>query len=101
MGEVRIEHLGEGRFRLAGELSFGTVGGLLSQTDALFASAPMLEIDLQGVVRSDSTGLALLVEWLRESARRGKEIRFVNLPPQMLAIARVSNLDQLLAPAGE
>ena len=101
MGEVRIERLGDGRFRLAGELSFGTVGGLLDQTDALFTSDSRLEIDLQGVVRSDSTGLALLVEWLRESARRGKEIRFVKLPSQMLAIARVSNLDQLLAPAGE
>jgi phospholipid transport system transporter-binding protein len=48
------------------------------------------------VERSDSAGLALLVECLRQAHQSGKSLRFFNIPAQMLAIARVSSLDQVL-----
>lgn len=84
------------RLHLSGELSFHTVPDLWRQTRELFKGCPTLTIDLSGVERSDSAGLALLVEWMREAARCGTELRFVNMPTQMLAIARVSSLDRIL-----
>jgi phospholipid transport system transporter-binding protein len=56
-----------------------------------------LRVDLAGVTRADSAGLALLVEWLRESEIAGNSIEFVNVPAQLLSIARVCGLDDILA----
>lgn len=96
MSSVRLEPGEDGRFLLSGMLSFGTVPDLWQRSRALFDGRPQVRIDLGGVERSDSAGLALLVEWMREAARRGAELRFVNMPAQMLAIARVSGLDHIL-----
>jgi phospholipid transport system transporter-binding protein len=51
------------------------------------------------VTRSDSAGLALLIEWLRESERLGKSITFLNMPAQMQSISRLCGLDGVL-PSG-
>lgn len=86
----------EGRLLLEGELSFKTVVKLLADFQALPDQGNEIQIDLQGVSRADSAGLALLVEWMRNAQALGKSIRFLNIPQQMLAIARVSSLDQVL-----
>lgn len=96
MNAARLDPDATGRFRLSGELGFHTVPELWQQTRTLFHDCRSLTIDLSGVERSDSAGLALLVEWMREAARCGAELHFVNMPPQMLAIARVSSLDRIL-----
>ena len=65
--------------------------------DALFDdTSNTLEIDLSGLQRSDSSGLALLVEWYRSAEQRNKMISFVNIPAQMLDIAMLSGLDDIL-----
>lgn len=91
-----IRNAPDGRLVLAGELSFATVPHLWEEARDLLRDAGDLRIDLQDVQRSDSAGLALLVEWMRAARRLGKAIEFLNIPPQMLAIARVSSLDQIL-----
>jgi anti-anti-sigma regulatory factor len=60
------------------------------------ADRTRISIDLAGVTRSDSAGLALLIEWLRESEQLGKTITFLNMPAQMQSIARVCGLDGIL-----
>lgn len=96
MSAAHLEPAGDGHFRLAGVLSFATVPGLWQQTRGLFAGQAAVKIDLRGVERSDSAGLALLVEWMREAERHKTRLQFVNMPSQMLAIARVSGLDHIL-----
>jgi len=86
----------EGYFRLVGELSFDTVPNLVERGEELFDGSPVLCIDLSGVDRADSAGLALLIEWTRSAREEGKQIRFVNIPAQMRDIARVSGLDNVL-----
>ena len=86
----------EGRLDVLGELSFETVPGLWTASQSLFPQQEEIRIDLKDVVRSDSAGLALMVEWMRAAKRDGKPIQFLNMPAQMLAIARVSSLDQVL-----
>ena len=91
-----LEAVGENAFALKGNLDFQSVAALWEQTQDLFGEHPPLHIDLAGVKRSDSSGVALLVEWLRQARVRSRDLRFANMPPQMQAIVRVADLDQVL-----
>lgn len=95
MSQPRLESKDDGRLHLTGELSMETVPGLLAQRQS-FAGGDELTIDLEGVERADSAGVALLVWWQREANLSQRKIAFENIPPQMLAIARVSGVDELL-----
>ena len=53
-------------------------------------------VDLGGVRRSNSAGVALLVEWLREAQQRQQVLLFTNVPAQMRAIIEVVDLETLL-----
>ena len=96
MAESRIEETGHGSWMLVGDLSFATVPTFRGGLDINSADRPRISIDLAGVTRSDSAGLALLIEWLRESERLGKTITFLNMPAQMQSIARVCGLEGIL-----
>ena len=96
MSEPSIKVGANGRLEIHGDLSFATVPLLWNHCCARFSERNELDIDLSQVERSDSAGLALLVECLRRAHQSGKTIRFFNIPAQMLAIARASSLDQVL-----
>ncbi len=89
-----------GRFALGGALDFTTATAVLSRGEKLFAgvSGP-IEIDLSGVRQADSAGLAVLLEWLGRAARARQTITFRNVPEQLRAIARISELEQLIMPS--
>ncbi len=96
MAELSVSRR-DGVVVLTGELTFQTVPGLLSQEQALVAAGgDALKIDLAGVVRGDSAGLALLVAWLRAARKQRRQIQFLNVPPQLREMARVSGLERLL-----
>jgi phospholipid transport system transporter-binding protein len=95
MSEVVIKG-SNGHFEIDGELSFATVTELWRDGINLFSNCDDVHIDLGGVTRSDSAGLVLLVEWMRFLKERGNKIRFSSIPQQMLDIARVSSLDNIL-----
>ena len=96
MSKASIQVGGNGRLEVHGDLDFDSVPGLWKQCSAHFSERDELDIDLSQVERSDSAGLAMLVECLRRAQQSGKTLRFFNIPAQMLAIARVSSLDQVL-----
>jgi phospholipid transport system transporter-binding protein len=96
VSEAQITEASGGRLAITGDLTFGSVPALWEHCCSRFAGSAELDIDLSGIQRSDSAGLALLVECVREARQTGKNIRFFNIPAQMLAIARVSSLDQVL-----
>lgn len=96
MAEAVLVDNGSGHWLLQGELGFDSVSSVLQHAGANMLGNGHLEVDLKGVTRADSAGLALLVEWLRESEKAGNEITFINVPPQLLSIARVCGLDEIL-----
>ena len=96
MSEAEISLKPDGRLAISGELTFASVPELWGRCCSRFSESAELEIDLSGIHRADSAGLALLVECVRQAHQTGKSIRFFNIPAQMLAIARVSSLDQVL-----
>jgi phospholipid transport system transporter-binding protein len=53
-------------------------------------------IDLSGVKDSDSSGLALLIEWLSIARAASKSLRYENIPVQLHQLARLSDVEELL-----
>lgn len=80
-----------------GAMTFDSVRDLWRQSVEMFPDEAVFQIDLDQVTHTDSAGLALLVEWLREAARRDGRIELLNLPAQMLALAGAANLERVLA----
>jgi phospholipid transport system transporter-binding protein len=100
LGKARLEALGGGRFRVSGVLDAYTVVDVLEQSEERFATDQEITVDLAGVSEGDSAGLALLIEWLRVARGRGQRIRFLNIPAQINALARISEVEDLLAANG-
>lgn len=83
---------------LSGELSFATADAVLQQAQAtLSGSTGPVELDLAGVTRTDSAGLALLLELTRLARAREQQIRFVHAPEQLRKLAEFFGLAELLA----
>jgi phospholipid transport system transporter-binding protein len=86
------------RLQVVGVLDLRSVVGLLEAgrraIDASSGSEAVL--DLSGVRRSDSAGLALVVDWLRAARRRGLRLAIEGAPSQLMDIARVSGLEELM-----
>jgi phospholipid transport system transporter-binding protein len=99
MSTAQLQKVEEGRLSLSGELSMDTVPALLAQNN-LRDTQGEISVDLQNVERADSAGVALLIEWQRSARQQQKTIHFQNIPPQMLAIAHLSGVDELLALEG-
>jgi phospholipid transport system transporter-binding protein len=87
----------DGTVSVAGELTFATANSLLTSAPAQFDRLANLDIDLAGVTRSDSAGLALLIDWVRYAKVKNKQIVFHHMPTQLLAIAGASGLDEILS----
>ena len=87
---------GPGQFGLSGPLVFATAGDLLNASRKMLAGVAGVSIDLGGVTRIDSAGLALLLEWLRWGQAEGRSVRFTALPDKLLAIARLSGVEEML-----
>ncbi len=94
---ARLRACAPGEFALEGELNFDSVARLLPECTRVLAAAPEgAVVDLSGVTRSDSSGVALVVECLRGATARGRELHFRAIPAQMQAIIRVADLDELI-----
>jgi len=93
---VQLEQQSPGAWRISGVLNFASVPDLSERGGALFDGQSEVQIDLSQVQHADSAGVALLVEWMGEARRRAVNIRYLNVPAQMLAIVRVTSLDRIL-----
>ena len=99
MSEFRIETAGEGRLAAQGVLTFDTAAHALQRGLAAMQGAREIEIDLGKVTAGDSAGLAVLIEWLAAARARGATLRYASIPAQIMAVARISELDALLTSA--
>lgn len=95
-GEVVLRNQGDGRFEILGELSFQTAVSALEQSKAVFSQHSIIEIDLAGVTRVDSAGLALMLEWVNWARNSAHDLRFSNIPPQIVSIAQISEVEDML-----
>lgn len=97
MSKLRIEPAADGGYLLAGEMTYASVPDIERRHDAAWGGQSRVILDLAGVTRADSAGLALLVNWVRAARATGRTIHFRRVPQALLALARVSDLDEVLA----
>jgi phospholipid transport system transporter-binding protein len=96
MSKFELNDLGEGHFALSGEMTFETAERILVASEEPFEQHTRIEVDLSGVTKADSAGLALLLEWITWANHTVREIRFLSMPERILAIARTTEVEQLL-----
>ena len=103
MSPPTLTDLGNGRYKVTGDLDFSSVAPLVEDGERLFASAGAgpLDIDLAEVGQANSAGLALLFEWLDQARGRGQTLRFNSFPNSLARIAAITNLTGLLPCPGE
>lgn len=87
-----------GRFAARGALNFANARRARSEgLNVLRASSARdLEIDCSGITHSDSAGLAVLLDWMAIMKREGRPLRFAGLPAGLLAVARISGVEEML-----
>jgi phospholipid transport system transporter-binding protein len=98
---VGISEASEGRVTVTGDLTFASARdarqlGILVLEGS---RAQRIAIDCSGVTRADSAGLAVLLDWLAWGRRKSRVVALENLPPSLVAIAKISEVDGLLAAA--
>jgi phospholipid transport system transporter-binding protein len=86
---------------LTGELTFDSTPQVLEES-ALYAARTdlpaRLTIDFSGITNVDSAAVALLLDWRRMATKRGKTLLFVNLPANLLALAELYGVAELIQP---
>jgi phospholipid transport system transporter-binding protein len=99
---VAISEQSPGRVVVSGALSFATARDARQLGVRVLegSSARSIIIDCSGVTRSDSAGLAVLLDWLAWGRHKGRTVSLENLPESLLAIARISEVEGLLKAAG-
>ncbi len=94
--QFSIQRVADGRLEASGVLGYVTAGRALPAGLALIPRGSTCTIDLSRVTEADSAGLAVLVEWLATAKSRGTVIHYECIPAQILAVARISDLESLL-----
>ena len=97
-GSFEIAAGADGRSQVRGSLTFVTARRARAEGLQKFreCGARSCEVDCSGIQASDSAGLTVLLEWLALAKRDGRSLRYVNLPADLLAVARISGVEELL-----
>jgi phospholipid transport system transporter-binding protein len=86
---------------LKGELSFETIPAVLEESTQYAARPDLpdrLTVDFSGVTGVDSAAVALMLDWRRMAVKRGKTLVFANLPANLLALAELYGVAELIQP---
>lgn len=82
--------------RLDGRLTVDEVPSVYRQRLDWKETGPPAVIDLSGLEASDSSAVALLLEWLGWARAAGRGIRFDHPPEALRTIAGLSQVDRIL-----
>jgi len=96
MSIFAVNQLDSATIQLTGTLNFDTVPALCSQLMQLLPTLDPIVLDLSQVNFCDSSGVALMLECLRQAKAMQKKITFVHVPKQMQSIATMTGVADLL-----
>lgn len=88
----------DGRAQVRGSLTFATARQARLEGLEKFqrCEARACEVDCSGITKSDSAGLSVLLDWLALAKRDGRSLRYSKLPEGLIALARISEVEELL-----
>ena len=88
--------LSSGELQIKGCMTHATVTHLLEQTSAALQSVKEWHLNFSMVTKVDSSGIALMLAWMRMAKVKKIHLKFSHLPKPMIDLARVSGVDTLL-----
>ena len=96
MLSAQLVDQGNGRFQLNGVLDFDSVPEVLAASKSLFSNYREIVLDLSGVTKVNSAGMALLLEWRCNAQKQSADLTIENLPENLRQIAQVCDVEALL-----
>lgn len=93
MPKLILTEQAPGYFTLEGSLTFASIDKHSPQSFRFLRGMDRVCIDLSKLEASDSAGLALMIEWIKLSRNSRVKLSFKNIPDQLLALAKLSGLD--------
>lgn len=100
MSDASLTESGDARWELAGALNFSSVPQLWPALEELVRAGGSLTLSLSGVSQSNSAGLVMLVEARDLARRRQCQLRLVDVPAELLDLARMSRCEELISENG-
>lgn len=94
MSTLNIIDKGAGLFVIDGDLTFATIDKQTLKSCTFLMPGKDITIDLRQVTCTDSAGLALMIEWLKQARSRRTQLHFQNIPKQLLTLAKLSGFDK-------
>ncbi|MDC0948055.1 STAS domain-containing protein [Gammaproteobacteria bacterium] len=88
---TELTKIDEQQWALAGDLGFSSVDALLPA----FKPSTHSRLDLQAVQRSDSAGLALLVEWAERARDVGASLSLINVDADLRHLITFCKVESL------
>ena len=88
-----LETTAPGAHKISGSLNADTVPAVWARIEAMDSGVGSVTVNLADLAVIDSAGLALLVQWWRLA---GGSLQLYNCPNTLLALARLTDLDQVL-----
>nr|WP_245187986.1 STAS domain-containing protein [Frateuria flava] len=85
-----------GTLGVSGVLSFDTAAAALEAIGRALADGAVARLDLAGVERSDSAGLACVLAAQAQARQLGRALAVENMPEGMRALAQVCEVDDLV-----
>jgi phospholipid transport system transporter-binding protein len=95
LDEPLIKPEDDGRYVVVGAMTLPLARRLLDEGHRVFDRNDAV-IDLHRVEEVDSTGLAVMLEWMRSAQRHNHKLRFVNIPDNLKSLADVYGVSELL-----
>jgi phospholipid transport system transporter-binding protein len=83
-------------FTLAGPLTIATASLYIDAARTHWPQDGDAIIDFTGVTEADSAALALIFKWQRDAEKKGRKIRCLNIPANVIALAKLYGVDALI-----
>ena len=98
MSPLNIRKKNSKEFILEGDLTFSSINTNAVNSIAFQEAADKVILDLSQVTKTDSAGLALLVEWKKAARNHHLQMQLKNPPEQILMLAKLNGIENMLEP---
>ena len=82
--------------KLQGVVDFNNVGSLYDEGIKYIKPDITITLDLQDLIKANSSGISLLLQWLKVAHSLGTKINIINAPKFFVMLIKVYNLEDLL-----
>ncbi len=94
MPNVEIITQSDDSYRIQGSLTFNSINQSMIHTLNLPEDIQTITMDLQGLSKIDSAGLALLIEWKKLAQIQQITLLFKHIPAQLKALLKLSYISE-------